>query len=578
MKYSIIIPTYENDEAQTNLESVMCESHGEDFEVILVCNGDESYAKRHMNQYPSDLLKVLSFPEPLGYTVATNIGISVAKGEYVVLLNDDCKILDFCEPGEWLRMLSAPFDDPTVGITGPSKLHSDYTGRKFLVFFCAMMRRELFYEIGNLDESFSPGGGEDIDFCMRAEAAGYRLVQVPEELDDWQYETSFPIYHEGERTVHDETKVSGWEEGFAARMDLIRRRTAAGYYSDLADVTCEISTRGRYGTTLPMTIMSVISQSLKPKRLIIFQDDPDVFDMRSSSTYVRLFGMLEAAGIFWEVAFGDGSGQVRNHQKALEAADTEWVWRIDDDEVAEPDVLEKLMMTGCSDDEIGAVAPCVYTPGDGWSGDWSTRIEDVLTHGNLQWLPPGELVGQYDAEHLYSTFIYRRRFAQPYDVEELSPAGHREETLFTHRIHRNGGRLVVDRTANVSHFREPSGGIRAHRDIGMWERDEAYFLRQLDHMGVVPNRRLLVNLSGGMGDHYMFRMALPEILEAHPDETVVVCAAHPGCLEDVEGIRVESVQYGIDNVRNFDDLNVYKWCGDHAWKGSLVDAFKEIYT
>ncbi len=68
-----------------------------------------------------------------------------------------------------------------VGITGPVKF-SFKTGdvdRQAIAFWCCMIPRKLFDEIGLLDEVFSPGTGEDGDFCIKAQVAGYDLAQVP---------------------------------------------------------------------------------------------------------------------------------------------------------------------------------------------------------------------------------------------------------------------------------------------------------------------------------------------------------------------------------------------------------------
>ena len=100
-------------------------------------------------------------------------------------------------------------------ITGPVKF-SFKTGdvqQEALAFWCVMMPRAIFDELGLLDEIFSPGMGEDGDFCIKAVQAGHQLVQVPvdgthefggdpqENLTilpiPWQV---FPMYHKGSGT------------------------------------------------------------------------------------------------------------------------------------------------------------------------------------------------------------------------------------------------------------------------------------------------------------------------------------------------------------------------------------------
>ena len=93
-------------------------------------------------------------------------------------------------------------------ITGPVKFDF-YTGpikRSALAFWCVMMEREMFGELGLLDEAFSPGMGEDGDFCIKAEMAGHGLVQVPVDgshafgQPDASMQRLFPIMHRGSGT------------------------------------------------------------------------------------------------------------------------------------------------------------------------------------------------------------------------------------------------------------------------------------------------------------------------------------------------------------------------------------------
>jgi SAM-dependent methyltransferase len=59
------------------------------------------------------------------------------------------------------------------------------------------------FRIMYLDENFSPGGGEDISFCIEAKNAGYKQVVVPDNNLEFTFtnEGRFPIYHIGEGTL-----------------------------------------------------------------------------------------------------------------------------------------------------------------------------------------------------------------------------------------------------------------------------------------------------------------------------------------------------------------------------------------
>ncbi len=236
-KFSIVVPTYLNS-PKTLLESIAKYSDLSDCEIILVCNG----APPEVRELPQQLgipMTVLWFDEPQGFSKAVNAGIKESSGEFIVLLNDDCCLLTQ-ETNHWLNLLSEPFSDPQVGITGSHKLWSEDAQHEFIIFFCAMLRREMLDSIGWLDEQFSPFYGEDIDLCIRAERAGWKWVQVPvgeecrlepvpnsDHLPEWKrakWVGNFPISHEGESTLG---QLSNHVEVVERNRALLRRRYGA---------------------------------------------------------------------------------------------------------------------------------------------------------------------------------------------------------------------------------------------------------------------------------------------------------------------------------------------------------------
>ena len=206
MKVSIIIPTYNHfsDLLRPCLESIEKYTDLKDKEIIVVSNGatDETvpyieYKKRSGLPY-----KLLDFPRPIGFPKAINVGALASKGDYLILLNNDASILE-CTKDIWVQTLIEPFlRDLKVAVTGPAKLRNIETSRIFVTFFCAMIRRSIFEELNGLDEIFTPGVCEDVDFCCRAEDKGYKTVMVPKEeyrgFSDWNDQLRmvyFPIYH-----------------------------------------------------------------------------------------------------------------------------------------------------------------------------------------------------------------------------------------------------------------------------------------------------------------------------------------------------------------------------------------------
>jgi hypothetical protein len=196
---SIIIPTCKSVNFLPCRDSVLKNTNRDDVEIIVVANGYDG-SRDDFNG-----LKLIWFDQRIGYTKAVNHGIRESKGDFVILLNDDTVVLDW-GMNAWIDTLMKPFSDPKVGITGPVKDFCGNSQRNFMIFFCVCIRRALFDELGLLDEVFNPGGGEDTDFCIKTENAGYSLVQVPnehKELKGGQWVTSFPLYHAAEKTVFD---------------------------------------------------------------------------------------------------------------------------------------------------------------------------------------------------------------------------------------------------------------------------------------------------------------------------------------------------------------------------------------
>lgn len=209
IKISIIIPTYNHleDCLKPCLESIIKYTNLKNIEVVIVANGCVDNTAEYVRSLNNKNIKLIEFPEAMGYTKSTNEGIKIARGNYIILLNNDTVLLEQ-ENNKWIDILLEPFKtDESVGITGPFMSYCPFSMNEFLIFFCVAIKKEVFDKAGvagTLDEIYSPGFGEDADFCIKAKEAGYRIVQVPEnspsKLSGTRMIGSFPIYHEGEAT------------------------------------------------------------------------------------------------------------------------------------------------------------------------------------------------------------------------------------------------------------------------------------------------------------------------------------------------------------------------------------------
>jgi glycosyltransferase involved in cell wall biosynthesis len=315
-------------------------------------------------------------------------------------------------------------------------------------------------------------------------------------------------------------------------------------------VLCSISTRGRYDTTLPLAILSVINQTRKPDKLVIFDDNDVPQDIRELQHYRYLLQLLDCKGIEWEVRYGQRKGQHFNHQQA-NTMGYEWVWRLDDDTVAEPNTLEALMLH--AGPRAGAVGGSVLTPPVPAEPIIATGlIEHVSDEPNLQW---GPITEPKQVDHLHCSFIYRAG-VHDYDLN-LSRVAHREETMFTYGLKRKGYDVLVV-PAVTWHLRNPQGGIRdGAREL--FEQDELRFQRDL-----LADKQVVV-LDCGLGDHVVFKRVLAELQDP------VVFSCYP------EVIPGRSIGEARRLFGDLDRWSVYRWMDARRWTRSLEEAFREMY-
>ena len=158
----------------------------DDCRVILVDNGS---AKEDIQEAASVLCRVpraklILNHKNLGFAKGMNAGIRASDAPYVCILNNDTVITE----GAFQSMLNYMDADPGLGLIGPrtnrceTEQRSEGPGEPgvryttgLVAFFCTIIRRELLDQIGPLSEDYGLGYGEDDDYCIRAQRAGWRL-------------------------------------------------------------------------------------------------------------------------------------------------------------------------------------------------------------------------------------------------------------------------------------------------------------------------------------------------------------------------------------------------------------------
>ena len=261
-----------------------------------------------------------------------------------------------------------------------------------------------------------------------------------------------------------------------------------------------------------------------------------------------------------------------NHQLALNFAKTEWVWRLDDDNVCEPNVLETLL-SHSDDYKVGAVGNCVWVPG-GTDGStrtnaFSNKIADIFAKPNLQWC---KFDTPEEVDHLHCSFLYRRRAATHGFCTDLKTI--REETTFTYEMKRAGWKILVDPRAIIWHLRCPRGGIRVY-DNNEFVENERIFSEKLKSWNITPNKyKVCALIDCGIGDHLIFKSVLDDIKKGNSEHKILVAPTYPDVFKDVDAEII-----GTDNICYFNvsrqDCDIYAYCRDR--KISIADGFKQMY-
>jgi GT2 family glycosyltransferase len=215
MKVSIVIVNWNaRDYLRECLVTIFNENFLDEYEVLLVDNASTDDSLEVIKrEYP--LIKIVANNENIGFSRANNQAIRECQGEYILLLNPDTEIRPFAIK----KLLEAIKTHSNNGIVGPRLLNRDGSlqvscypfptlAREFwrllhldkihplgsydqdgwnltqprevdsLQGACLLIRREVFDQVGLLDEDYFMYT-EEIDFCYRAKKAGWKIVWVP---------------------------------------------------------------------------------------------------------------------------------------------------------------------------------------------------------------------------------------------------------------------------------------------------------------------------------------------------------------------------------------------------------------
>ncbi len=166
-------------------------------EVIIIDDGDSKENKRQLRKWFNEVPEVTLWHQPInaGIAAALNVGIKIAKEkghEWIVTLDDD-SIADEDMVQQLFKHLESVNDSKPVGIIGMKRIdnyknastkHMRSTQPKLLdkrgiITSGSLFSIKTYESIGPFREDFFIDS-VDYDFCMRARAAGFRVIQIQE--------------------------------------------------------------------------------------------------------------------------------------------------------------------------------------------------------------------------------------------------------------------------------------------------------------------------------------------------------------------------------------------------------------
>ena len=214
---SIIIPNKDHrDDLKRCVDSILNKSTYENYEILIVENNSTEaetfdYYKMLENQ---PKVRVITYEAEGGfnYSKINNFAAKQAKGEYLLLLNNDTKVIT----REWMEELLMYAQRDDVGAVGAKLYYADntiqhagiviglgahhaaghthhllpkenlgYMGRlcyaqdvTAVTGACLLVRKSLYEQVGGLDESFTVALN-DVDFCLRLRALGLLNIFTP---------------------------------------------------------------------------------------------------------------------------------------------------------------------------------------------------------------------------------------------------------------------------------------------------------------------------------------------------------------------------------------------------------------
>ena len=209
---SIIIPNKDQSEALKKcLDSIREKTSYRNYEIIIVeNNSEEPETFAFYKKIAGEKIKIVTWEGEFNDSAINNFGVRHARGDYLLLLNNDVEIIN----GDWLTEMLSHCQRKEVGIVGAKLYYPDNTiqhagiiigiggvagsvfvglPRAFSGYLhkasiqldlsavtaaCMLVKRSVFEQVGGLEEKLKVAFN-DVDFCLRVREKGYLVVYDP---------------------------------------------------------------------------------------------------------------------------------------------------------------------------------------------------------------------------------------------------------------------------------------------------------------------------------------------------------------------------------------------------------------
>lgn len=211
---SILIPNKDHiDDLEKCIDSIMEQSTYTNIEIIVIENNSTDqatfdYYQSVVKEYPS--VRVITWEKGFNYAAINNFAVEHAKGDYLLLLNNDIEIIT----PDWIEQMLMFAQRDDVGIVGCKLYYEDDTVQHGGVIIglggvaghahkdfernapgymyrlqivqnfsavtaaCMMVSRNIYQQVGGMDEGYQVAFN-DVDFCLQVRKAGYLVVFTP---------------------------------------------------------------------------------------------------------------------------------------------------------------------------------------------------------------------------------------------------------------------------------------------------------------------------------------------------------------------------------------------------------------